>query len=989
MLLALFALVGAGLYLNLVGLPDFLRQPLLETLRERGLDLQVASLRWHFYRGIVAEDLKFGRLGDASGPRVTAREAELNLNYHALLDGQIEVRGVGVREGRVSVAVNETNEPARLLAIEKIRVDLRLLPDDVWLLEDFHAAFAGADFFLSGAITNASVVRELSFFREEKAPPEQPAGEKRRGVSALGRRLRKFADTLEKIHFTSPPEIRGMLSGDAREVESFTLRLTVSAPDAETPWGKFTDGVLTARLRPAAPVERPQAEMQLQAGSVLTRWAEVSRPRLTLRVIGTPGDTNVVNATLSAQAAVVVTPWARTTNTQFTARWVHSLTNAIPLSGTGELHADSAVTRWAGAKAVALNLTLATPANPPAADPAWGDWELIRPYALGWTVRAARFDTEKIGAEEIVCAGHWAAPDFVITNLLVRFPEGQLTGQASLGVNDRVARFEIKSDFDAHRVSPLLTPKAAKWLTRYSWKTAPPRLAGSGTVVLPAWTNRSPDWRGEVLPTLTLDASVRATNCAYLRIPADWVQTSIHYSNLVWHLPDLVAGRPEGTLELAHVANDRTHEYWFGLRSGISPDALRPVLSTNALRGLSYFQLTTPPRVAGGVWGRWREPESVAFTGRVELAEFSFREENVGRFASALRYTNRFLEFLEPRMERGTQSVHGAGVALDLPARRVYLTNMLSTIEPMLITRWIGPKTAAALTPYVFREAPTVRVNGFAPLSGNSDAELHFEVEGGPFEWWKFHIPRIQGEVHWLGDWLVLTNIQMRAYSGGTAAGHANFDLGASAGTPFELSLGVTNVDLKSLMLDVATRTNQLEGRLNGLLVVTNANSTNAFTWNGHGRAELRDGLIWAIPVFGVLSKPLDSLVPGLGSARISDATTTFAITNGVMFSDNLEMRANTTRLQYEGTVDFDGRVNTRVRAEPMRDTLVLGPVLNAVLWPVTKLFEYKITGTLAEPKPEPLHIPKVFYKPILHPFQTLEGLFTPQSSGTNAEPKP
>jgi hypothetical protein len=124
-----------------------------------------------------------------------------------------------------------------------------------------------------------------------------------------------------------------------------------------------------------------------------------------------------------------------------------------------------------------------------------------------------------------------------------------------------------------------------------------------------------------------------------------------------------------------------------------------------------------------------------------------------------------------------------------------------------------------------------------------------------------------------------------------------------------------------------------------------------------------------------------------LGSARISEGSAKFAITNGVMFSDKLEMRAPTTRLQYAGTVDFAGQVNARVRAEPLRDTL-LGPLINAALWPVTKLLEYKITGTLAEPKPEPLHIPKLFYMPLLHPFQTLEGIFNPEPADTNSLPK-
>ena len=72
-------------------------------------------------------------------------------------------------------------------------------------------------------------------------------------------------------------------------------------------------------------------------------------------------------------------------------------------------------------------------------------------------------------------------------------------------------------------------------------------------------------------------------------------------------------------------------------------------------------------------------------------------------------------------------------------------------------------------------------------------------------------------------------------------------------------------------------------------------------------------------------------------------------------------------RLQYRGTLDFEGRVNARVEAGLLRDMWLLGPIVSTVLWPVTKLFEYKVTGTLDDPKAEPVYlIPKV----MLLPFQ-------------------
>ena len=975
-LLGLLGLIGALIYLHLVGLPEFLQRPLLTKLRERGLDLQLSNLRLHFYRGIVAQEVRAGRMGEPTSPRFQAREADLNLSWPALLHRQIAISGVVLHDGRLTFPITDTNQPKRTLTVDKLRVHLRFLEDDSWSLDDFHAVFAGADFSLTGIIKNGSALREWRSMRGPETAPKPAA--KPTPTHVVQQRLRRFADTLEQIHFKSPPEMRVVLNGDARRAESFTLRVTLRAPDAETPWGRFSSGTMMARLLPTAPLEQRHAEFQLAAQSAQTPWAEVTKLHLDLRVHSHDSDTNLLHADATLDAAQVITRWANVTNAHFSAQWLHSLTNAIPLSGHGDLRAEAATSRWATARSLQLSASLATPTNAPPADASWDWWQHLQPFALGWTANAARVDTPKLGADNVAVGGNWAAPLLQITNLHAAFPEGKAVARAQLDVPQRRASFALTSTFDARRVAPLLTEKAQKWLDRYSWVT-PPHLSGTGTVVLPAWTNQQPDWRTEVLPTLQLAAALAATNCAYLKIPADWVTTHIRYTNQVWHLPDLLAGRPEGMLSLSHIADDKTHEYWFGLHSSVSPEILRPVLSTNAQRGLEYFKLTRPPVVSGGIWGRWREPHSVGFTGRVELTEFTFREQVIGHLESDLRYTNRFLEFLAPRLERGPQRANAAGIAVDFPAERVYITNAHSTTEPMVIATCIGPKTAKALEPYRFLKPPTVSVNGFAPLKGN-DADLRFEVDGGPFEWWKFNLAHIAGLVHWQGDQLTLTNVSFQGYDG-AAAGFARFDFRTDPGTDFQFVLGVKDADLRPLMLDMIGRTNHLEGRVSGELIVTNANTENKFSWNGDGRVELRDGLIWAVPIFGALSKPLDSVFPGLGNARITEGIGQFIITNGVMHTDTLEMRTQIARLVCNGMVDFDARVNLTVTAAPRRSAL--GDILNIPLWPLRELLKYQVGGTLNEPKISPVYIPKL----LLHPFQTFEGIFGNEAGKSNPPP--
>jgi hypothetical protein len=78
--------------------------------------------------------------------------------------------------------------------------------------------------------------------------------------------------------------------------------------------------------------------------------------------------------------------------------------------------------------------------------------------------------------------------------------------------------------------------------------------------------------------------------------------------------------------------------------------------------------------------------------------------------------------------------------------------------------------------------------------------------------------------------------------------------------------------------------------------------------------------------------------------------------------------------------------VDARVEAELLRDTWIIGRVVSLALWPVTKMLEYEITGTLDQPKSEPVYIPRLLLMP-LSPFQTLEDLLTIEPRDTNAPP--
>ena len=109
-------------------------------------------------------------------------------------------------------------------------------------------------------------------------------------------------------------------------------------------------------------------------------------------------------------------------------------------------------------------------------------------------------------------------------------------------------------------------------------------------------------------------------------------------------------------------------------------------------------------------------------------------------------------------------------------------------------------------------------------------------------------------------------------------------------------------------------------------------------------------------------------------------------MTNGVAFFNDLEIRSTMMRLEYTGTVDLKSRVNAHATAQLLRDTPVVGSLVSTALWPVSKLFEYKISGTLGKPESEPVYVPKLLLMP-LHPIRSLEEMLSGDTD-TNPPPK-
>ncbi len=973
--------LGLLIYLNQVGLPAAIKRPLLQKLKARGIDLQFSRLRLRWYEGIVAENVRFGRADDPGQGELRINEVQLLFNLRALAHARLQVDQLVLRHGRLVLPAFAADGEPRRITVTNIQTHLRLLPDDQWALDHFRADLAGAQIRLSGLVTNASAVADWQFFHGQRTEPASS--------EPWQRRLARLSERLDHIHFSAPPELTLDVRGDARDLQSFTVRLAIEAPGAETPWGTLANGKFSGRLLPADPNEKSRAEILINASSAQTRWASVTNLQLRLVLTSSERATNLISGELELMAGAVQTEWAQATNARFSAAWLHSMTNPVPLSGHGRFDSDLAETKWAGAAHVELSGSLSKPppGELPGCDGSWAWWTNLQPYALEWECRISQPHSPDVAGQLLAVAGRWRAPKLSLTNVVLVLDNGRISAQADLDVLSRRVQAVVDSNLDPHNLRSLLPEAANRWLDQFSWSSQP-RLSGQVEVTLPSWTNAHPDWRGEVQPSLSLAGEFSLAQASFRQAAFETAHSHFSYSNLCWHLPDLSLSSLEGRIEAEHKANDATKDFYWRVHSSVDLHRFVSLLAPEAQKGFALIQFTNPPVVDFRLWGRAHEPERTGVCGSVYLTNFSFRGQAAEWLRTDVDYTNRVLRCLNTRVGRGDEEASLQGLTADFNSEFVFLTNGVSTFDPMAIAIAIGPKIGQTIQPYHFEKPPHARVYGAVPMHGEEGADLHFDLEGGPFAWWRFHVPQIAGHVHWAGLQLFLKDVRLNLY-GGDASGSAQFDfLPAPQGTEFQFKLATRDALLQGLMADLSTQTNHLEGWLSGSVTVTKANTKSWSTVNGTGDLELKDGVIWDIPLFGIFSPVLNGISPGLGNFRAGAGSCTFTITNGIIHSEDLQIRSPTVRLQYRGTLDFDSRVQARVEAELLRDVWLVGPIVSTVLWPVTKMFEYKVSGSLSDPKLEPVYlVPKLVLMPF-HPIRTLKSLF-PQDQGgrTNAGP--
>lgn len=974
----LFLVVFTVVYVHEIGIPGFIRKPILEQLRNTGVDIEFDNMRWSWPNRIHFDAPSLSSLTN-SALKLAASGLDFEVDLASASRKQLRIDSFSLKQGTLTVPLSNTNTNTLLLT--NLSTAIYFLGSNTLRIQNLGGQLDGASVHIDGTLTNYSAVMNWPMFHRTPSTnkPEKSS-------------LEQFTETWSQLKFSTPPALSLHFGGNGTNVDSIKLAVDVVADSlTETPWGRVTDLKLKGHYAAQTNADsKAILELSGTAKEIVTTngIAQGAMIDVTVWPVTTnlwQGDVSLDTRHIDAHwVASNTTNYVRGTNLQWRGTVVASSRGKIQYVG-GQAQLLAAESIWGTAQQVTADVKITKQEEVGSRD-TWGFWSPLARWIADWKLDVTQLNAARLEVSHLVCDGEWSIPNLLLRNVEMRLYDGAVKGSANLDVDKREARIKAASNFDPQKISALLPTEAQQWLKEIKWRR-PPEITADVAATLPSWTKRGTNWVSKMLPTVKLLASVSTGPTTFRGVDLTSLKTDLVCSNRRWQIPNFSVVRPEGRLDLSLKFNARNSNQLWKVDSTIDPNAFTHWLSPDLKDIFSKIRIGGPPEIHAEILERDFNFKACSLKAQVIATNVGYKEVDLDRLAIGVSYSNQFLAFSNAKLEKDEKIITCPNAEIDFKEGRVFLHEVYSTMEPMPITRAIGRKVAEAIEPYHFHRTPTVYVDGNFVFDHPETADMHFLVEGEQFEWGLLKAEKATGKVDWIGETLYVTNIVAEAYRGGNFEGWVFVDFRTRPGNDFQIGISFTNLDVKTAMRDLG-KTNGLEGILHGKVNLTHANTKLKDTWEGFGWLQLQEGFIWDVPVFGIFSPVLNAIVPGSGSSRAGEASGSFLMTNSIIRSDDLEIRSPAVRINYRGTVDFNEQVDARVEAQVLRDAGSLGHLFSIALQPLTKIFEYKLSGTLEDPQSEPVFIPNFLMK-ILRPFKTLKRILPEktESSTTQAAP--
>ena len=549
------------------------------------------------------------------------------------------------------------------------------------------------------------------------------------------------------------------------------------------------------------------------------------------------------------------------------------------------------------------------------------------------TIRGSLLKRKNYELREFLLDAEWSDQTLRLLRCEWNDNLGGFAATANWSRRTNVATFQARSSLDLKGL--LDAADAGRALADATFKSAPViDISGSANF-------------SAARPQLKVIGHFAIDDVSFKNLPLSQCRAEFSWDGERTWLRDIRIRHPTGDMH-AEVF-EAPDDFRLNIDGPVAPGELRPFVSPEIQDFLNEWECSRPPVIQLSIRGKDRHPESWQSDGNISLERTRFRGQWMNSATSKVHFANGAVAYQDFKVVRDEGTGTGNFV-YDFANHEVRVSNVKATMRPNEVAWWIDEDLPKNVSPYKFRQPPTVTANGVYKLQKQPGTKLEINVDepGGmdyvflgktlPFQ-------KINARLLFTNDHLQIVDLRGNLLSG-TVRGNADISL-AHGDQHYRAKVAADGLDFPKLT-ELYWNFKTAQGRLTGSFDFT-GNGDNARLMQGSGTATVSNGDVFAIPVFGPLSSILGSLLPlrAAGYSIAHEAKTSFTAKNGTLHTDDFEVAGRLFSMVGDGDVHFlDDKLDFNIRIAPKGAGVLLTPVY--------KLFEYKGEGSLKNPNWHP-----------------------------------
>lgn len=289
----------------------------------------------------------------------------------------------------------------------------------------------------------------------------------------------------------------------------------------------------------------------------------------------------------------------------------------------------------------------------------------------------------------------------------------------------------------------------------------------------------------------------------------------------------------------------------------------------------------------------------------------------------------------------------------------------LSTADPQAVAKMLATFIENIVSPFRFEGPAKVAALGTAGYTTAMHNDIDIEVDAQRAGWNKLIMDHCSLNLRVLQDTVYINDLQADLCRGLVQGSGTIYPVLNTTNMCYQLHGHAREINFQMLTSRLTGHTvDQYHGYLAGELELEGClNDTDGHTAIGQGWIKIGAGHLFQFPLFGGLSEFLGRIVPGLSMiVRQTDARASFVIKDGKIHSDDIVIEGEVITLTCTGDYYLNGELNFAVQVKLLKQNTLLGGILQIAMMPVTKILEFRLTGTLQAPRWRPAYLPKEMF---------------------------